>query len=217
MITDTQVFRRLQDLHRRLFAWFMDRASGPYERLVEARKEALLVDLRGTVVEIGPGTGPNLRYMPADARVVGLEPNRHMHPYLRSEARRLERSIDIRHGRAESMALSDACADTVVSTLVLCSVESEDPALSEILRILKPGGRLVFLEHVAAPRGSWLRRVQRWVRPVWKTLGDGCRPDRDIGERIRAAGFQRVEMESFRLPLPVVSPHVAGTAWKARE
>lgn len=195
----------------------MNRAGDGYERLVEARKRAFLGDLHGTVVEIGPGTGPNLRYLPPDARVVGLEPNPHMHGYLRDEAGRLDRPVDLRAVRAQAADLPDGCADAVVSTLVLCSVDGLDDALGEILRILKPGGRFVFIEHVAAPRGTWLRRFQGWIRPLWKAVGDGCRPDRETGERIREAGFARVEVERFRLPLPVVSPHVAGTAWKAAD
>jgi len=113
------------------------------------------------------------------------------------------------------MEMPDASVDAVVSTLVLCSVDGHRDALAEILRVLRPGGRFVFIEHVGAPEGTWLRRLQRWIRPLWKPVADGCRPDRDTGDRILEAGFERVEMDRFRLPLPVVSPHVAGTAWKA--
>lgn len=192
----------------------MARAGERYEKLVEARKRRLLGGLEGTVVEIGPGTGPNLRYFGDGVRWIGIEPNPYMEPYLREEARRRSRPVQVIRGRAEALCFPDASVDAVVSTLVLCSVDGLDRALSEIRRILKPDGRFVFVEHVGAPPRSWLRRLQGWIRPAWRRLGDGCRPDRDTGRRIRTAGFRRLELESFRLPLPVVSPHVAGTAWK---
>jgi len=91
-------------------------------------------------------------------------------------------------------------------------VEDLGAALREIRRVLKPGGRFVFIEHVAAPAGSWRRRLQRWVRPVWRALGDGCHPDRETLQAIRAAGFARVEAEEFLAPVGLVAPHIAGFA-----
>lgn len=204
----------IRSLHRRLFAWFMDRVGERYEELVKERKRRLLDGLEGTVVEIGPGTGPNLRHLDEGVRWIGIEPNPWMDSYLAREARRRGRRIHLIRGRAESLCLADASVDAVLSTLVLCSVDPLDSALAEIHRVLKPGGRLVFIEHVGAPQGSWLRRLQRWIRPAWRRVADGCRPDRDTGQRIREAGFRRLELDTFRLPLPVVAPHVAGTAWK---
>ena len=204
----------IRELHQRLFAWFMDRAGERYEELVRERKRRLLDGLTGTIVEIGPGTGPNLRHLDPEVRWIGFEPNPWMDAYLEEEARGRRPAVHLVRGRAEALSLADASADAVLSTLVLCSVEPLEEALQEIHRVLKPGGRFVFIEHVGAPPGSWLRRIQRWIRPAWRRVGDGCRPDRDTGDRIREAGFGRLEMESFRLPLPVVGPHVAGTAWK---
>ena len=118
-------------------------------------------------------------------------------------------------GRAGALPFPDASIDVVISTLVLCSVGPElNASLAEIHRVLRPGGRFLFLEHVAAPAGSLLRRVQRWVRPVWRGIADGCRPDQETGQAIEKTGFSRVEMERFRLQLPLVSPHVSGVAYK---
>ena len=192
----------------------MARAGQRYERLVERRKRRLLGKLDGTVVEIGSGTGPNLRYVGRDVRWIGVEPNPWMDHYMRAEGERLARTVRLIRGSAERLPLADGSVDAVVSTLVLCSVDELDRALGEVLRVLRPGGRFVFIEHVAAPESTWLRTVQHWIRPAWRWAADGCRPDRNTARRITQAGFQGVEMERFRLPLPVVSPHVAGTAWK---
>jgi hypothetical protein len=83
------------------------------------------------------------------------------------------------------------------------------------LRILKPGGRFYFLEHVAAQRGDPKRLIQRCIQPIWRFIACGCHPCRDTLEDIRAAGFASVEAESFALPLGPVSPHIAGVATKS--
>ncbi len=200
--------------YQRLFAWGLSKGGAAHERLVAQRKRGLLEPLDGTVLEIGPGTGANLAYYRGTVRLLGIEPNPHMHPYLRRQAERLGREIEIREGGAERLDLADASVDAVVSTLVLCSVRDQEAALAEVVRVLRPGGRFVFVEHVAAPRGTWRRRVQRAVRPVWGLLGDGCRPDRETWRTIEVAGFAQVVCDHFRLPVPVVSPHIAGWAVK---
>ncbi|MDX1568547.1 MAG: class I SAM-dependent methyltransferase [Longimicrobiales bacterium] len=209
-----QAFSFLTDLHQRGFAWLMSRLSGSYERLISDRKEELFGELEGTVLEIGPGTGPNLRYLSSEARWIGVEPNPYMESYLENEAEVRHRRLHLVRGVAETLPLADESVDVAVSTLVLCSVEGPDRALKEIHRVLKPGGRFIFVEHHGAEEGSWLRRVQRWIRPAWCWAADGCRPDRDTDDIIENAGFARLEMDRFSLSLPVVSPHVAGVAWK---
>jgi len=121
---------------------------------------------------------------------------------------------EIRAATAERIDLPDASADAVVSSLVLCSVSSLDGTLAEIKRVLRPGGRFVFLEHVAAPPGTGLRRAQKLIKPVWKFVGDGCNPDRDIETAIRRTGFASVDVKAFRIPEFIASPHIAGTAVK---
>jgi ubiquinone/menaquinone biosynthesis C-methylase UbiE len=185
--------------------------------MVTDRKRALFADLRGTVLEIGPGTGANFRYYPPDIRWIGVEPNPYMHPYLRREAARQGLGIDLRLGTAEHLDVPDASVDAAVGTLVLCSIENPDAALREIARVLRPGGRFLYIEHVAAPPGTRLRRIQRLVRPLWQALGDGCRPDRETGTALERAGFARVRYERFTVPVPVVGPQIAGEAVKEEE
>lgn len=184
-----------------------------HSRLVTERKRALLAGLRGRVVEIGPGGGVNFPFYDAPAvEWIGVEPNPFAHDRLRTEAARHRVKATLLQGSAESIPVPDASVDAVVSTLVLCSVTSQAVALAEIRRILRPGGRFVFVEHVAAPRGSLLRRLQRSVRGPWRLAGGGCEPDRETATAIEQAGFTRVHLDRFALPLPVVSPHVAGVA-----
>ena len=118
----------------RAFAWGMVHGTGPYERWMAERKQSLLGDLSGEVVEIGPGSGVNLSYLPREVRWTGIEPNPCFHPYIRNEAARLDRPVRLQVGMAEDLGLEDASVDAVVGTLVLCSVDRVEAALEEILR-----------------------------------------------------------------------------------
>ncbi|MBI2816543.1 MAG: class I SAM-dependent methyltransferase [Acidobacteria bacterium] len=198
----------------RIHAWMLAHLNARYERLVADRKRAMLANLRGCVVEIGPGTGPNLPYYPKEIRWIGVEPNRYMMPYVKRAAEQFGLTVDVRPGLAEEIPVAQNSADAVVSTLVLCSVSDPERVLREVLRVLKPGGRFLFIEHVAAPRGSRLRRVQDWLRPLWTKIGDGCHPNRETWQYIESAGFASVQIEHFRLPLGPVSTQIAGTASK---
>ena len=201
-------------LRKRLMALALSRFHGRYERLVALRKRALFDGLAGTVLEIGPGTGANFAYYPPDIRWIGIEPNPFMYPYLRAAAARAGLSIDIRDGRAERLDSDDESVDAVVSTLVLCSVPDLSGTLREIQRVLRPGGRFLFIEHVADLPGTWLRRIQRLLRPLVRSLADGCHIDRDTSLAIERHGFAGVAYQRFRLPIPLVAPHIIGVATK---
>lgn len=203
--------------------------SSPYHRLVaallagqnpgadaqsDARRQRLLSGLRGNVLEIGPGGGPNLAYFHPDVTWVGVEPNPYMHPYLLRRAAQLGRTVDLRRGVAEELPVEDASQDAVVTTLVLCSVRDPERALAEVLRVLKPGGCFVFVEHVAAQPDTWLRRVQNTVNPLWRLVADGCHANRETWAIIAGAGFTKVALEHYNTALPLVTPHIAGVAHK---
>ena len=200
--------------YKRFFAWMLAKHADAYEQQVAGRKRVIFATLEGAVVEIGPGTGSNFRYYPPDIRWIGIEPNVYMRPYLEREAAKYGIPVDFRSGIAEQLGVPDQSADAVVSTLVLCSVRDQEAVLQEVLRALKPGGRFVFVEHVAAPRGTRQRLVQRLIRPVWQLVGDGCHPDRETWSAIERAGFSEVQYERFRVPWPVVGPHIIGVARK---
>jgi ubiquinone/menaquinone biosynthesis C-methylase UbiE len=144
-------------------------------------------------------------------RWTGVDPNPRSLPYIREAARRSGHEFEFRQASAESLPFPDASFDSVASTLTLCSVRNPALALDEIRRVLRPGGQLLFLEHVAAAAGSRLRRRQRLLRPIFRCLV-GCTPDRDTGSLLRAARFSTVEMEEFELSLPIVGPHICGRA-----
>lgn len=199
---------------KRIFAWVLHKFNGSYERALADRKSGLLGGLAGTIVEIGPGTGANLRYYAKGVRWIGIEPNPYMRAYLQEEAERLGVSAEVRDGGAESMPCADNLADAVVSTLVLCSVPDASRVLSEILRVLKPGGKFVFIEHVAAEPGTRLRRWQHRLRPWFRYFADGCNPERETWRVIEAAGFATVHVERFEGPILVVRPHISGVATK---
>ncbi|MCM1981303.1 class I SAM-dependent methyltransferase [Lyngbya confervoides] len=202
--------------YQRCFAWMMAHAAGEYEAAMTARKQALFDGLEGTVLELGPGAGPNLCYYSPSIQWIGLEPNPFMLPYLQTSAAQADLNIQVRQQTLEQASLPPHSVDVVVSTLVLCSVPNLSATLEIIHRILKPGGRFLFIEHVAAPSGSLLRTLQSGIRPIWQIIGDGCQLNRDTGPAIKAAGFDQVEYETFDgpVPIPLVGPHICGTAIK---
>jgi ubiquinone/menaquinone biosynthesis C-methylase UbiE len=157
------------------------------------------------VLEIGIGSGLNLPYYSRNvAHIIGLEPS----PRLLAMARRVEHtgcgSIEFIEGSAEAIPLNDASVDTVVTTWTLCSIPDAPRALRDMRRVLRPGGRLLFVEHGRAPdpKVMWL---QDRLTPVWKRLGGGCHLNRAIGTLIEEAGFRfdRLETGYMRGPKPM--------------
>lgn len=210
----------------RVFAWLMSRLGPHASWRLKDRKLALFQRLgreRGvsTVVEVGMGTAPNLElYGPRVDKIIGVDINPAMHQYARkaAEAAGVADKLQLILGRAEALPLEDGSADAVIMTHVLCSVSDQAAALREAKRVLRPGGCLLFLEHVAAPPGEALRTWQRMFNPVVSFVGHGCSATRDTLDAIRAAGFAAVDADSFRLklwsPAVLVAPHVAGAAVK---
>lgn len=205
-------------IRQRLIALGYDRLMARYEAHVADRKRALFADLPETILEIGAGTGANLPYLPAGCTWMVVEPNPYMHRRLKNRAAEYGVEAIFRPSTNGRIDVEDDSVTAVVTTLTLCSVSSLDRMLAEIHRVLQPGGKFYFVEHIAAPRPTWLYRWQRVVRPAWKWLSKGCRPDRQTDTAITDAGFRAVEMERFRIPLriapPVVSPHISGVAVK---
>ena len=214
----------LRSWHQRFLAWGTDKANHADDEEIKLHdcqdyatmaqlKRSLLGKLQGRVLEIGPGAGANLSYYPTDIDWVGVEPNLFMHPYIRQEADRHGlKNIELHGERAETLPVEDASVDAVVSTYVLCSVTDIDATLKDIQRVLKPGGTFVFMEHVAATDGTCTRTVQEGITPVWKTVFDHCHPNRETWMYLEAAGFESVHYQSFRLSIPIISPHIAGVA-----
>jgi SAM-dependent methyltransferase len=199
-------------LYHRAFAWLLAHGDAADRRLYAARKTALLGGLRGHVLDIGAGAGVNLPYLDPGVRYTAVEPNPHFHRRIRQRGRRAGIDAEVIAAVAEDLPLADASVDAVIATLVLCSVDSQQAALAEIRRVLRPGGTFAFIEHVAAPAGTALLAAQRALRTPWGLLADGCRPDRRTGEAIADAGFAEVHIERFEVPGGLVGPHVMGRA-----
>jgi SAM-dependent methyltransferase len=181
--------------------------------LLGARKRALLADLPATVVELGSGTGASLRYLSPGSRLIAIEPNVHMHAALRRHAARRRVELEIHQESAERTSLPDASVDAVICTLVLCTVPDPVAAVAEVRRILRPGGRFIFIEHVRAEPQP-LRRLQRVVARPWRYTFEGCELDRDTAGILATAGFDDLRIDHFRLGglFVPIWPQIAGTA-----
>jgi len=136
--------------------------SNTYDKKLGDRKLSLFANLQGKVLEINPQNGSNLPYYPSNIDLIAIEPSLQMHSSLRKQAKKLGLNIDIRFGDAEWLDVEDNSVDTVVATFVLCSVPNINYTLQAILRVLKPGGRLLFIEHIAAPQGSFFAKNTKY-------------------------------------------------------
>jgi ubiquinone/menaquinone biosynthesis C-methylase UbiE len=178
---------------------------------MKQHRRALLSQARGRVLEIGAGTGLNVPHYPSDlSELILTEPDSSMRRRL---VRRVnERPTVVVGAPAEALPVADASIDTVVSTLVLCTVGDPEAALREIRRVLRPGGQLLLIEHVLSD-GRWRALLQRILRKPWSGFARGCRCDQPTAELLRASGF-RVELRSarWRTMPPVVVPLVVGRA-----
>ena len=151
------------------------------------RRRRLVAEARGRVLEIGAGTGRNLPLYREVDSVVVLEPDDEMRRRLLDRVAAAAVAVEVHEAGIEDSGLPDASFDTVVSSLVLCSVPDQRAALAEVRRLLRPEGRLLFLEHVRAsgPLGS----LQDLAAPAWGHLNGGCRLDRRTLRALREAGF----------------------------
>jgi ubiquinone/menaquinone biosynthesis C-methylase UbiE len=186
-----------------VFAAVYDRLTRSAERkFLGPHRAWLCARASRRVLDLGAGTGANFPYLSADAEIIAAEPD----PYMLSRARRraetLGRAVAFLPEAAESLSLETASVDTVLATLVLCTVDDPARALGEIRRVLRPGGRLLFLEHVRLDHRVW-GRVQDVVTPLWRRLCAGCHPNRDTVTAIRLAGFDIDDLERYSWgPLP---------------
>jgi ubiquinone/menaquinone biosynthesis C-methylase UbiE len=201
-------------LCERLFAAVYDPLSARSERKFGADlKRQLLANAHGRVLEIGVGTGLSFLHYPPDVELAGVEPSPHMLKRARRRAAELGRKVELVEAPAEQLPFADDSFDTVVSLTVLCTVSDAQRTLGEIRRVLRPGGRFVFLEHVRSDDAQLARRQDRWERP-WGWIAGGCHPNRRTLETIEAAGFQIRELEHKELTeVPgLVQPNILGIA-----
>ena len=181
---------------------------------MRARRRELLAHARGRTVEIGAGTGLNLPHYPSDVDdLVLLEPDTAMRAKLAERLRKSGGAGRVVDAPAEHLPFDDASVDTVVSTLVLCTVDAPDRALREIARVLRPDGQLLFIEHVRSETPRLARWQDRMVRP-WRGFARGCRCNRATAPLIQQCGFalHDVHEASWRAMPPIVRPLVVARA-----
>jgi ubiquinone/menaquinone biosynthesis C-methylase UbiE len=176
-------------------------------------RKSLLEQAAGRVIEIGAGTGLNVaHYPPTASELILVEPEPAMRRRLERRLNRSDRQAVIVDASAEQLPLADQSVDTVVSTLVLCTVEQPDKALAQIGRVLRPDGQLLFIEHVRAesPTLAWWQ--DRLVGP-WRRFACGCRCNRATVELMRACGFEvQASKGAWRAMPPIVRPLMSGRA-----
>lgn len=199
----------------RLFAAVYDRGLKGTEEagLREMRRETLRA-ARGRTIDLGAGTGANLDLYPEGVtELVLAEPDPHMMARLRPKLAESGQDAELVEASAEELPFEDSSFDTAVFTLVLCTVPNPERALTEAARVLKPGGRLLFVEHVRA-KSSGLARWQDRLETPWRFLADGCHCNRDTVANIEASPFalERAERDELPKAPPLVRPLVRGSA-----
>jgi SAM-dependent methyltransferase len=196
--------------------------SALYDRLMKRTEEAGFRDMRrqalapasGRTIDIGSGTGGNLGLYPDSVtELVFAEPDPHMIKRLRPKVRGAGLDAEVVEAPAEALPFEDSSFDTAVYTLVLCTVPDAAAALAETARILKPGGKLLFVEHVRAKDPGAARWQDRLEGP-WRFFADGCHCNRDTVATIEAAGFTLEGASEGELPEapPLIRPAVLGSA-----
>lgn len=180
---------------------FFTHLSMRQRRLVEYRRRTVTA-AEGRVLEIGVGSGLNLPFYSAKAeRIIGLDPSSKLLGMAGKPAREAASPVELIEGTAEAIPLEDRTVDTVVSTWAMCSIPDVQRALGEMRRVLKPSGRLVFVEHGLAPEA----RVRRWqdrLTPLWRRFSGGCHLNRAIAELIEGAGFRIERLDFGYMPGP---------------
>jgi ubiquinone/menaquinone biosynthesis C-methylase UbiE len=170
--------------------------------LARERRAALVPQARGEVLEIGIGSGLNLPfYSSAVTRLRGIDPSAELLAIAGSKLDVAGFPVELLLEGAERLSVSDASVDTVLTTWTLCSIPDPARALAEMRRVLRPGGRLLFVEHGSAPDAA-VRRWQRRLDPAWTRLAGGCHLDRRIDELIRSSGFGMERLQARYLPGP---------------
>jgi len=202
-----------------LTAFFYDRVMAKTEQeCLQEWRHRLLTQVSGEVLEVGAGTGANIKlYSLNVTRLVLSEPDKHMRRLLTEQLGNHQAGhVSVSGGSGEQIEADDESFDYVVSSLVCCSVTNLNACLSEIRRVLRPGGSFVFLEHVAAPSGTSTRRWQNMINPLWKTFMGNCHLNRETESAIVSEGFDivQIDRDSMCNAPPIVRPTIRGIARK---
>jgi ubiquinone/menaquinone biosynthesis C-methylase UbiE len=165
------------------------------------QREKIVPRAQGTVLEVGIGSGLNIPYYDAQkvSHLVGLDPSADMWAIAQKNAEEHHIEAEFLEAPAEDIPLERNSIDTVVMTYTMCTIPDVDKALEEVIRVLKPGGRLLFCEHGEAPDEN-IRRWQQRMNPLWRKLGGGCNLNRPIPSLLQRAGFQSEDLQTMYIP-----------------
>ena len=200
-------------------AFFYDRFMESVEKacLREWRRE-LLAQAAGKVLEIGAGTGANIEFYPETiSQLVMAEPDRHMRRLLQKKISICKiKDVHIVDETAESVKADSESFDCVVTTLVCCSFADIETALLQIRRVLKPGGTLLFMEHVAAHDDSRSRYWQNMINPLWRKMMGNCHLNRETESKLITSGFKidQIKREDMATVIAPLLPTIRGCARK---
>ncbi len=197
-------------------SWIFNVLSGYMDYIFGKSKRALFKNHPETVVEIGAGTGANMRYLKKGTKLIAIEPNIHMHTNLKRSADKYGIHLEIKTLTGENIDLPDNSCDFVASTLVLCTVHHPVACVHQIKRILKPSGVFVFLEHVRAKENTILAFIQNIIHKPWHWFFEGCHTNRDTEALLEQAGFSALSMEKYHAysPFIPIMPQIRGRAIK---
>jgi ubiquinone/menaquinone biosynthesis C-methylase UbiE len=199
----------------RIFAGIYDRCMARTEKAgLSEHRQALLSEATGDVLEIGAGTGANLHHYGQTVRTLTLtEPEKPMARRLEKRLAELRPDAKLLRAPAEDLPFNDDSFDTVVSTLVLCTVDDQPRALREMRRVLRPGGRLLFIEHVRS-EDEKVARLQDRMLPINVRIAHGCHCNRSTLKGIEDAGFDVTSLsrDTLKHAPPFVRPLIVGAA-----
>ncbi|KAM4701089.1 thiol S-methyltransferase TMT1A-like isoform 1-T1 [Discoglossus pictus] len=212
---------------KKLIPYLLDKVTKTYNKYMREHKRDLFNSLSDfkdasrdlNILEVGCGTGANFQFYPRGCKVTCVDPNPNFKKFL-SKSLAENEHVDFERfvvASGENMSqVEDASVDVVICTLVLCSVHNVDGVLSEVLRVLRPGGAFFFLEHVTAHPDSWNYFIQIILDPTWRYIGDGCKLTKETWKYLDSANFSEVKLRHIKAPFKwsPVRPHIIGYAIK---
>lgn len=192
-------------IYPKLFARFYDSFMHGFEQKLSNDRHLYLKDLRGTIIDVGSGTGVNFEFYHPDAEVLAIEPAIDM--LNKSKAKIKDKNIRlINHGvtdKAVEDLIKPHSVDAIVCTLVLCTIPEPEHALQLFKQWLKPDGKLIVIEHIHSDK-KWNASFQNLVNPLWKKFGEGCHLNRNTDQLLHAQGFHSEDLVYFKLGLRIV-------------
>ena len=202
-------------LRKWIFAEFYDTLNGVVENRVIPYRRRTAGRCFGDVLEIGAGTGANMPYLSNASSITLCEPDRYMRKKLKVRLAPQSEAVKILNSEGERIALPNESFDSVLTTLTLCMVNDVDAVLEQIFRLLRPGGRFYFYEHVLS-KYPFPMTCQNLFNPVWKWSTTGCNLNRDLRQSIERLSFKKIFLKEFTFcigPIPSL-PNIIGYATK---